>query len=71
MKKLALILISLGINYFGISQQKGYYKSEIGVELYGGISNLGGAFGGEIKYAYLVDKNLAIGPSLRLKDMDK
>jgi len=67
MKKLALILISLGINYFGISQQKGYYKSEIGVELYGGISNLGGAFGGEIKYAYLVDKNLAIGPSLRLQ----
>jgi hypothetical protein len=67
MKKLALILISLGINYFGISQQKGYYKSEIGVELYGGISNLGGAFGGEIKYACLVDKNLAIGPSLRLQ----
>lgn len=67
MKKFVIILILQGIFFFGMSQQKDYYKSEIGAELYAGFSNLGGAFGGEIKYAYLVDKNLAVGPSFRLQ----
>jgi hypothetical protein len=67
MKKILLLFV-LFVNYFFVaSQQKGYYKSEIGAELYAGVSNLGGAFGGEIKYAYLVDKNLVVGPSFRLQ----
>ena len=67
MKKFSLLLVLLGIYFSGTSQQKGYYKSEIGAEVYAGFSTLGGAFGGEIKYAYLVDKNLAVGPSFRLQ----
>ncbi|MBM3186113.1 MAG: hypothetical protein FJZ67_07420 [Bacteroidetes bacterium] len=67
MKTIALLFFVVGIYFFGYSQQNGYYKSEIGAELYAGFSNLGGAFGGEIKYAYLVDKNLAVGPSFRLQ----
>jgi hypothetical protein len=67
MKTLVLLSFVVGIYFFGYSQQKGYYKSEIGAELYAGFSNLGGAVGGEIKYAYLVDKNLAVGPSFRLQ----
>jgi hypothetical protein len=61
MKTLGLLFFTVGIYFSSFSQQKGYYKSEIGAELYAGFSNLGGAFGGEIKYAYLVNKNLAVG----------
>ena len=67
MKKFAILIGLIGIYFFGMSQQKVFYKSEIGAELYAGFSNLGGAFGGEIKYAYLVNKNLAVGPSFRLQ----
>lgn len=67
MKTIALLFFVVGIYFFGFSQQKGYYKSEIGAELYAGFSNLGGAFGGEIKYAYHVDKTLVVGPSFRLQ----
>ena len=67
MKTRVLLFFIVGIYFPSFSQQKGYYKSEIGAELYAGFSNLGGAFGGEIKYAYLVNKNLALGPSFRLQ----
>ena len=67
MKTRVLLFFIVGIYFPSFSQQKGYYKSEIGAELYAGFSNLGGAFGGEIKYAYLVNKNLAVGPSFRLQ----
>jgi hypothetical protein len=67
MKKFAFVFALLGIYFSGTSQQKGYYKSEIGAEFYAGFSNLGGAVGGEIKYAQLIDKNLALGPSFRIQ----
>lgn len=67
MKSIVILSMFLSFNYCLEAQQKGYYKSEIGAELYGGFSNLGGAFGGEIKYGYLVDKNFIVGPSFRLQ----
>ncbi len=67
MKNVVIILVFLSCNFWMIAQEKGYYKSEIGAELYGGFSNLGGAFGGEIKYAYLVNKSFVVGPSFRLQ----
>ena len=40
--------------------------SEIGVELHAGVSNLGGTFSTGIKYAAILNKNFACGPSFRL-----
>lgn len=48
-------------------QQTSFYKSELGAEIYAGVSNLGGAFGGELKYGYHANKNVIIGPSFRLQ----
>ena len=44
-----------------------YLGSEIGLEPYIGFSNLGGAVGGELKYAVKLNDNLVLGPSLRLQ----
>jgi hypothetical protein len=41
--------------------------SELGIEVYGGGSQLGGTFGGELKYAAKLPNNLVIGPSFRLQ----
>jgi hypothetical protein len=41
--------------------------SELGIEGYGGGSQLGGTFGGELKYAAKLPNNLVIGPSFRLQ----
>lgn len=41
--------------------------SEIGLEPYIGFSNLGGAVGGELKYAARLSENLLVGPSFRLQ----
>jgi hypothetical protein len=40
---------------------------EIGAEVYAGFSNLGGAFGVELKHASILNKNFAVGPSIRLQ----
>ncbi len=44
-----------------------YLGSELGLEPYIGFSNLGGAVGGELKYAVKLNDNLVLGPSLRLQ----
>lgn len=67
MKTFLNSLLFVFINFVVFAQKDGYYKSELGAEIYAGVSNLGGAFGGELKYGYHVDKNLVIGPSFRLQ----
>ncbi len=42
-------------------------SSELGLEAYGGGSQLGGTFGGELKYAAKLKNNLIVGPSFRLQ----
>jgi hypothetical protein len=44
-----------------------YMGSELGLEPYVGFSNMGGAVGGELKYAARLSENLLIGPSLRVQ----
>ncbi len=44
-----------------------YLGSELGLEPYIGFSNLGGAVGGELKYAARLSENLLVGPSFRLQ----
>ncbi|MDA9020535.1 hypothetical protein N9H88_00640, partial [bacterium] len=46
--------------------QTEYNGSEIGLELHGGASNLGGTFSVGIKYAAIFNENFAAGPSFRL-----
>ena len=41
--------------------------SELGLEPYVGFSNMGGAVGGELKYAARLSENLLVGPSLRVQ----
>ena len=41
-------------------------SSELGIEAFGGGSQLGGTLGGELKYAVKLQNNLIIGPSFRL-----
>jgi hypothetical protein len=41
--------------------------SEIGVELHGGASNLGGTISAGLKFAAILNKNFAVGPSFRLQ----
>jgi hypothetical protein len=44
-----------------------YMGSELGLEPYIGFSNLGGAVGGELKYAAWLSENLLVGPSFRIQ----
>jgi hypothetical protein len=41
--------------------------SELGLEPYVGFSNMGGAVGGELKYAARLSENLLVGPSFRVQ----
>jgi hypothetical protein len=47
--------------------QLSYMGSELGLEPYIGFSNMGGAIGGELKYAARLSENLLVGPSLRVQ----
>jgi hypothetical protein len=49
---------------FNLSAQ--IQSSELGIEAFGGGSQLGGTLGGELKYAVKLQNNLIIGPSFRL-----
>ena len=49
---------------FNLSAQ--IQSSELGIEAFGGGSQLGGTLGGELKYAVKLPNNLIIGPSFRL-----
>ena len=44
-----------------------YQGSELGLEPYIGFSNVGGALGGEVKYAARLSENLLVGPSFRVQ----
>ncbi|MFM1854531.1 MAG: hypothetical protein RL164_1849 [Bacteroidota bacterium] len=44
-----------------------YQGSELGLEPYIGFSNIGGALGGELKYAARLSENLLVGPSFRVQ----
>jgi len=52
---------------FNLEAQTTFDGQEIGAEVYVGFSNLGGAFGVELKHASILNKNFAVGPSLRLQ----
>lgn len=47
--------------------QLSYMGSELGLEPYIGFSNLGGAVGGELKFAARLSDNLLVGPSFRVQ----
>ena len=47
--------------------QLSYMGSELGLEPYIGFSNMGGAVGGELKYAARLSENLLVGPSFRVQ----
>jgi hypothetical protein len=47
--------------------QLSYMGSELGLEPYIGFSNMGGAVGGELKFAARLSDNLLVGPSLRVQ----
>ncbi|MFM6935533.1 MAG: hypothetical protein ACKOXP_08825 [Flavobacteriales bacterium] len=64
MKQLIHLLFICLLSINGQAQIK---SSELGLEAYGGGSNLGGSLGGEIKYAAKLPNNLVVGPSFRLQ----
>ncbi|MEJ6505769.1 MAG: hypothetical protein QNK70_09635 [Crocinitomicaceae bacterium] len=65
MKKIITsILICISLFASGQVQFNG---SEIGVELHGGASTLGGTFSSGLKYAAILNENFAVGPSFRLQ----
>lgn len=45
--------------------QVAFNGSEIGLEIFAGASSLGGAVGGDLKYAAILNDNWAVGPSFR------
>jgi len=61
------ILIGIFFGLFSVQSQAQIESSELGIEAYGGGSNLGGTFGGELKYAAKLANNLVVGPSFRLQ----
>lgn len=65
MKKILLSLLCFVFGQF--HAQLTYMGSEIGLEPYIGFSNVGGAVGGELKYAARLSENLLVGPSFRLQ----
>ena len=50
-----------------VNAQTEYDGSEVGIELHGGASNLGGTFSLGLKYAAILNENYAVGPSFRLQ----
>lgn len=65
MKRFVIILLFV----FAFKQAQGQsYHSEIGVEIQAAsFSNMGGSFGGAIKWAFVEEEALAIGPSFRFQ----
>lgn len=61
---IVLIAVFLSLKFVAQLQYRG---SELGLEPYVGFSNLGGAVGGELKYAARLSENLLVGPSFRLQ----
>lgn len=66
MIKYVTLVLCLSFGFKSYSQTT-YDGQEIGAEVYAGISNLGGAFGVELKHASILNKNFAVGPSFRIQ----
>jgi hypothetical protein len=66
MTKYITLILCLGFGLKSYSQTT-YDGQEIGAEVYAGFSNLGGAFGVELKHASILNKNFAVGPSFRIQ----
>jgi hypothetical protein len=64
MKRLLLIVL---LGMLTVQSQAQIEGTELGIEAYGGGSQLGGTFGGELKYAVKLPNNLVVGPSFRLQ----
>jgi len=64
MKSFLLVLILIPQLVFSQLQYQG---SELGIEPYIGFSNMGGALGGELKYAVRLTENMLVGPSFRVQ----
>ncbi len=62
--KNSLLILMLLVTLQSFSQVS-YDGQEIGVEGYAGGSNLGGAFGFELKHASILNKYIVVGPSFR------
>ena len=60
------LLLGILFGLFTVQSQAQIEGTELGIEAYGGGSNLGGTLGGELKYAVKLPNNLIIGPSFRL-----
>lgn len=60
------MLLILLLPFFAFSQLQ-YQGAELGLEPYVGFSNVGGAVGGELKYAARLSDNLLVGPSFRVQ----
>ena len=61
------LLLGILFGLFTVQSQAQIEGTELGIEAYGGGSNLGGTFGGELKYAVKLPNNLVVGPSFRLQ----
>ena len=62
-----LIFIFVFFASLPVHAQLRYMGSELGLEPYVGFSNMGGAVGGELKYAARLSENLLVGPSFRVQ----
>ena len=65
MKKIILLFAFIIASH--ANAQLSYMGSELGLEPYIGFSNLGGAVGGELKFAARLSDNLLVGPSFRVQ----
>lgn len=65
MKKIILFFAFIIASH--ANAQLSYMGSELGLEPYIGFSNLGGAVGGELKFAARLSDNLLVGPSFRVQ----
>jgi hypothetical protein len=65
MKKIILFFAFIAVSH--ANAQLSYMGSELGLEPYIGFSNMGGAVGGELKFAARLSDNLLVGPSCRVQ----
>ncbi len=65
MKKFLFVYLILYVQYF-IAQTE-ITSQELGIEGYFGASNQGGSFGIGPKFGFILNENIAIGPSFRIQ----
>jgi len=65
MKKFLFVYLILSIQYF-IAQTE-ITSQELGIEGYFGASNQGGSFGIGPKFGFILNENIAVGPSFRIQ----